>query len=1398
MKGLSLFTRCLSLMLILTLTGATAHLQAAPLTQASDPLPELPFPRSSAIDRTPHQSGIAAPANAPQHIEAATLYPYSRLTFQSARNQTDWEVYVGNDDGTGQTQITFDGASDLHPRLNRGATRVVFASRRTGNYEIFTMNPDGSGVAQLTFNDVDDVQPYWSPDGSKIVFQSYRDGQADLYVMNADGNNPVRLTTNGDYDGEPSWSPDGSKIAFVSKRTGGSGDYFVYVMNADGSGQAQLSVQAYSEGPVWSPDGTKIAYDSAGGDYWQNLWVMNADGSNQQVVFDEGGWAEAWARSWSPDSRYVAFTRIYFTPCGNNLCWTYAFLDAWDSQTGNIVRLSGNGEDWRPDWQTTDALTPNSSVSALTSPSPSPIVVRWSGTDGGPSGIAGYDVQVKDGSGGTWTNWQTNTSATSAAYPGVSGHTYYFRVRARDNASNLETYPTNPDASTTVETLAPTGDVQTLPAYTKDVALVTWGGNDPGGSGIQTYDVQYKDGAGGAWTDWVIGSANTSATFNGTVGHTYYFRARATDRAQNVGVYPTSEDAQTTFYAWGIAGIARDNTGVPVSNMNVTTQPAGPEAFGSDAAGEYGAYVLTNSNAYTVAWDKAGYDSLPATTFYSVEVFGSQPFLPLSGASLSDGLVAYWKMDEVSDMRVDATGRGNDLSDNNTVLSAGGKLGNAAQFVAANQEYLYRLDNPDLSMGNVDFTIAGWIYLNDKNGYRTLVSKWDVNNGYEYVLRYDPYSDRFVLEVSGNGLLGGISGVAANNFGSPIAGQWYWVVGWHDSVNDTLNIQVNNSAVDSISYGVGVHNGTSTLNVGFVPGFFYHDGRIDELGFWKRVLSAEERTALFNTSQGCTYPFNACDPSQSTPNEQFDIILPPADNLVVNGNFEIADLAVGGWLTSGVNAPSITNAFRHTGEQSALLGTTIVSSISSSTVAQVITLPQNIQAPTLSFLYWPRTNVAYSLTNSLVAYWKMDEVSDTRMDATGRGNDLTDNNTVTSNVGRVGQAAQFASANQEYLSRFDNPDLSMGNIDFTIAGWIYLDNKADYRVLTSKWNVDNGYEYVLRYDPYVSDRFVFEVSGNGALGGIVGVAANNFGAPVVGQWYWVVGWHDSVNDTLNIQVNNSAVDSISYDAGVYDGTSLFSVGFVHGFFYHDGRVDELGLWKRVLSVEERTALFNAGQGCTYPFLTCGTFNQSPSTSNEFIVSVDDGLTVTPIFSDTALTALNWTHQWVDLSAWAGQTITVTFTVNQGNGVAPARVYLDEVSLGSARPDVWATLEAPLTAQPGQTFVYQLTYGNQGGAIAPGTYLTLTLPPGFTYSSMSLPPVISTTTELVWDIGTLAAQGGLSSIFVIASVSLTAPALTTVTSTLTIAASNELETANNSQSASTFVGYQIFFPIIRRD
>jgi dipeptidyl aminopeptidase/acylaminoacyl peptidase len=503
------------------------------------------------------------------------------------------------------------------------------------------MNPDGSGLAQVTFNSTDDVQPYWSPDGNKIAFQAYRDGQPEVYVMNADGSGQTRLTYNADYDGEPAWSPDGGKLAFVSKRTAGSGDYFIYVMNADGTNQVQLSGWAYSEGPVWSPDGSKIAYDAAGWDYWQNLHVISADGSSLQIVFDEGGWADAWARSWSPDGRYLAFTRIYYVQCGSNLCWTNAFLDAWDSQTLGVVRLSATGFDWRPDWQSTDLAAPASTVNALPAESPGPFTVRWSGSDN-LSGIGSYDVQVKDGSGGTWVDWQVGTTTTSASYPGIGGHTYYFRMRARDKSGNLEAYPAGHDAVTTVETLAPISAVMALPEFSKDSVTVKWGGGDLGGSGIATYDVQYRDvTVGSIWIGWQNTVVTTSSTFVGTVGHIYAFRARATDWAQNVEDWPTSGDAQTSFYAWAISGVVRDNTGAPVSEAAITTIPDAARVFTSNVDGTYATYVLTPTGAYTANWAKSEYGSLPFTAFLTQTDVTQSVFLPPL-----DNLIQDWGLEE--------------------------------------------------------------------------------------------------------------------------------------------------------------------------------------------------------------------------------------------------------------------------------------------------------------------------------------------------------------------------------------------------------------------------------------------------------------------------------------------------------------------------------------------------------------------------------------------------------------------------------------------------------------------------------------------------------------------------------------------------------------------------------
>ena len=99
----------------------------------------------------------------------------------------------------------------------------------------------------------------------------------------------------------------------------------------------------------------------------------------------------------------------------------------------------------------TGDLTPPTSRAQSPEFATGPFLVTWSGSDEG-SGIAAYNVQVRDGEDGAWADWLTDETDLSATYTAVeTGHTYYFRSIAKDHAGNVEIdVPTDGDTHTTI------------------------------------------------------------------------------------------------------------------------------------------------------------------------------------------------------------------------------------------------------------------------------------------------------------------------------------------------------------------------------------------------------------------------------------------------------------------------------------------------------------------------------------------------------------------------------------------------------------------------------------------------------------------------------------------------------------------------------------------------------------------------------------------------------------------------------------------------------------------------------------------------------------------------------------------------------------------------------------
>jgi hypothetical protein len=115
---------------------------------------------------------------------------------------------------------------------------------------IFVRNNEFQTTRELTTHDRFSYDPAWSHTGDRIAYVS-RDESDEIYTINPDGSGVRRLTTNTwEWDKHPSWSPDGKQIVFWSNRA--SGRRQLWIMNADGSNQRLLLASPYNDwDPIW-------------------------------------------------------------------------------------------------------------------------------------------------------------------------------------------------------------------------------------------------------------------------------------------------------------------------------------------------------------------------------------------------------------------------------------------------------------------------------------------------------------------------------------------------------------------------------------------------------------------------------------------------------------------------------------------------------------------------------------------------------------------------------------------------------------------------------------------------------------------------------------------------------------------------------------------------------------------------------------------------------------------------------------------------------------------------------------------------------------------------------------------------------------------------------------------
>ncbi len=126
-----------------------------------------------------------------------------------------------------------------------------------------------TGIDQAITTDAKDHTPVLSPDGTQLVTSYWQNDHWEVHRLNIDGSHRRRLTA--------------TPITVLADKT--------ELAQEPVEGQmryvASVNPSWNNAAPTWSPDGRQIAFVTDRTGQWE-IWLMNADGSNQRPMFPAG------------------------------------------------------------------------------------------------------------------------------------------------------------------------------------------------------------------------------------------------------------------------------------------------------------------------------------------------------------------------------------------------------------------------------------------------------------------------------------------------------------------------------------------------------------------------------------------------------------------------------------------------------------------------------------------------------------------------------------------------------------------------------------------------------------------------------------------------------------------------------------------------------------------------------------------------------------------------------------------------------------------------------------------------------------------------------------------------------------------------------------------------------